>query len=73
VTSIVEDSKGLLWLVSGILQRFDPATGSFTAYQIDPVEPDGRTGKVLPLSFAQASGSLRVAASWPLIIRACCG
>jgi signal transduction histidine kinase len=35
---MVEDPNGLLWLISGTLQRFDPATGRFTAYQIDPVE-----------------------------------
>jgi ligand-binding sensor domain-containing protein/signal transduction histidine kinase len=38
VTAIVEDSDGLLWLIAGTLQRFDPVTGRFAAYQIDPVE-----------------------------------
>jgi ligand-binding sensor domain-containing protein/signal transduction histidine kinase len=38
VTAIVEDSAGLLWFIGGTLQRFDPVTGSFAAYQIDPVQ-----------------------------------
>ena len=38
VTAMVVDSNARLWLISGTLQRFDPATGRFTAYQIDPVE-----------------------------------
>ncbi|HEX9015386.1 MAG TPA: two-component regulator propeller domain-containing protein, partial [Chloroflexota bacterium] len=37
VPAMVEDSKGVLWLVSGTLQRFDPATGRFTAYRLDPL------------------------------------
>jgi signal transduction histidine kinase/ligand-binding sensor domain-containing protein len=44
VTAIVEDSAGLLWFIGGTLQRFDPVTGSFAAYQIDPVET-GRAGR----------------------------
>ena len=36
VPAIVEDPKGVLWLVSETLQRFDPATGRFTAYRLDP-------------------------------------
>ena len=36
VAAMVEDSKRVLWLVSGTLQRFDPATGRFTAYSLDP-------------------------------------
>jgi signal transduction histidine kinase/ligand-binding sensor domain-containing protein len=35
VGGIAEDSKGMLWLSSGTLQRFDPATGRFTAYTIN--------------------------------------
>jgi signal transduction histidine kinase/ligand-binding sensor domain-containing protein len=38
VTAMVEDANGVLWLISGTLQRFDPAAGRFTAYEIDPVE-----------------------------------
>ena len=41
---MVEDSKGVLWLVSGTLQRFDPATGRFTAYTFDPLAT-GRAGR----------------------------
>ena len=33
IGGIAEDSKGMLWLSSGTLQRFDPAAGRFTAYQ----------------------------------------
>jgi signal transduction histidine kinase/sugar lactone lactonase YvrE len=36
VTAMVEDSDGVLWLDSGTLQRFEPATGRFTAYAIEP-------------------------------------
>ena len=36
VRAMVEDSNGVLWLVSSTLQRFDPATGHFTAYTFDP-------------------------------------
>jgi signal transduction histidine kinase/ligand-binding sensor domain-containing protein len=39
VTAIAEDSNGVLWLIAGTLQRFDPATERFTAYRIDPLEP----------------------------------
>ena len=38
VSAIAEDANGLLWLISGTLQRFDPAAGRFTAYEIDPVD-----------------------------------
>lgn len=34
---MVEDSNGVLWLVSSVLERFDPATGRFTAYTFDPL------------------------------------
>jgi ligand-binding sensor domain-containing protein len=37
VRAMVEDSNGVLWLVSGTLQRFDPTTGRFTAYTFDPL------------------------------------
>ena len=37
VRALAEDSKGMLWLVSSTLERFDPATGRFTAYTFDPV------------------------------------
>jgi signal transduction histidine kinase/ligand-binding sensor domain-containing protein len=37
VRAMVEDSNGVLWLVSGTLQRFDPKTGRFTAYTFDPL------------------------------------
>jgi ligand-binding sensor domain-containing protein/anti-sigma regulatory factor (Ser/Thr protein kinase) len=50
VTAIVEDSNGPLWLISGTLQRFDPASGLFTAYHIDPVEtgpPDRESSAAL--------------------------
>jgi ligand-binding sensor domain-containing protein len=36
VTAMVEDSNGVLWLESGTLQRFEPATGRFIAYHIEP-------------------------------------
>jgi PAS domain S-box-containing protein len=36
VGAMVEDPNGALWLVSGTLQRFDPTTGRFTAYMLDP-------------------------------------
>jgi signal transduction histidine kinase/streptogramin lyase len=36
VRAMAEDSNGVLWLVTGTLQRFDPATGQFTAYTFDP-------------------------------------
>jgi signal transduction histidine kinase/streptogramin lyase len=36
VETIVEAPDGILWLVSGTLQRFDPATGRFTTYTIEP-------------------------------------
>jgi PAS domain S-box-containing protein len=36
VAAMVEDPNGALWLVSGTLQRFDPTTGRFTAYMLDP-------------------------------------
>src|SRR5678815_3519307 len=32
---MVEDSTGVLWLVSGTLQRFEPAAERFTAYSFD--------------------------------------
>ena len=32
VPAIVEDSNGVLWLVSGTLQRFDPATGRYAPF-----------------------------------------
>ena len=41
VSAMVEDSNGVLWLDSGTLQRFDPATGRFTAYHLEP----GRAGR----------------------------
>ena len=41
VSAMVEDSNGVLWLESGTLQRFEPATGRFTAYHIEP----GRAGR----------------------------
>ena len=43
VAGIVEDSKGVLWLTSGTLQRFDPAAGRFTAYALNPPEREKRT------------------------------
>jgi signal transduction histidine kinase/ligand-binding sensor domain-containing protein len=33
--AMVEDSNGMLWVVSSTLQRFDPATGHFTGYMFD--------------------------------------
>jgi ligand-binding sensor domain-containing protein len=42
VAAMVEDTKGVLWLVSGTLQRFDPAAGRFTAYSPDSL----RTGRL---------------------------
>jgi signal transduction histidine kinase/ligand-binding sensor domain-containing protein len=36
VRAMLDDSDGVLWLVSSTLQRFDPATGRFTAYTFDP-------------------------------------
>ena len=44
---MVEDSNGVLWLVSQTLQRFDPATGRFTAYRLDPFG----TGRAGPRKF----------------------
>jgi PAS domain S-box-containing protein len=35
VAAMVEDPKRVLWLVSGTLQRFDPATERFTAYRVE--------------------------------------
>jgi len=35
VAAIVEDPQGVLWVVSKTLQRFEPATGRFTAYRFD--------------------------------------
>ncbi len=32
---MVEDLNGVLWFLSGTLQRFDPAAGRFTAYRLD--------------------------------------
>jgi ligand-binding sensor domain-containing protein/signal transduction histidine kinase len=40
VTAMCEDSNGALWLESGTLQQFNPATGRFTAYHIEPGETD---------------------------------
>ena len=37
VRAIAEDSNGVLWLVSSVLERFDPATGRFTAYTFVPL------------------------------------
>jgi PAS domain S-box-containing protein len=37
VRAMVEDSNRVLWLVSSTLERFDPATGLFTAYTFDPL------------------------------------
>jgi len=34
---MVEDSNGVVWLVSSSLERFDPRTGRFTAYTFDPL------------------------------------
>ena len=31
IRTMVEDSTGVLWLVGGTLQRFEPATGRFSA------------------------------------------
>jgi PAS domain S-box-containing protein len=39
VSAITEDPDGVLWLVSGTLQRFDPATERFTAYKLDSSGP----------------------------------
>ena len=73
VAAMVEDSNGVLWLVSGTLQRFDPATGRFTAYSLDPLRTGGadretspglvRTGKRIENSFVTIdhSGVLWVA------------
>jgi len=50
VTAMVEDANRLLWLISGTLQRFDPAAGRFTAYEVDPVEtgrPDRESSPTL--------------------------
>ena len=46
VTAMVEDSNGVLWLESGTLQRFEPATGRFIASTLNRAAPDGRTGNV---------------------------
>jgi ligand-binding sensor domain-containing protein/signal transduction histidine kinase len=35
VGAIVQDPNGVLWLVSGTLQRFDPAAERFTSYTFD--------------------------------------
>jgi signal transduction histidine kinase len=36
VSAIIADSDGVWWLMSGTLQRFDPRSGRFTAYKLDP-------------------------------------
>ena len=45
VTAIVEDPNGLLWLISGTLQRFDPVGGRFTARRLTRRKAAKRTGK----------------------------
>jgi signal transduction histidine kinase/ligand-binding sensor domain-containing protein len=44
VRAMVEDSDGVMWLVSSSLVRFDPATGRFTAFTFDPLGT-GTTGR----------------------------
>ena len=44
VRAMAEDSNGVLWLVSSSLERFDPASGRFTAYTFDPLGT-GTTGR----------------------------
>jgi len=55
---VAEDSKGMLWLSSGTLQRFDPVAGRFTAYTINL----SGTGKADPKSSSTLvrSGTKRV-------------
>jgi ligand-binding sensor domain-containing protein/signal transduction histidine kinase len=63
VTAIVEDSAGLLWLVGGTLQRFDPATGRFAAYLIEPVET-GRAGRVSSPALVQSGKRISPSSSF---------
>ena len=60
VPAIVEDPNGVLWLVSQTLQRFDPATGRFTAYRFD----FSGTGKVDRQTSATLVASTRVVNSF---------
>jgi len=45
VRAMVEDPDGVLWLVSSVLERFDPATERFTAYTFDAVAT-GTAGRI---------------------------
>ncbi|MBC8165914.1 MAG: PAS domain-containing protein [Bryobacteraceae bacterium] len=80
VNAIAEDSNGVLWLVSGGLQRFDRAAGRFTAYRLDAFGPGGaahrqsspgllQTGKRVENSFLTIdhSGVVWVAATNGLV------
>jgi PAS domain S-box-containing protein len=53
VVGIAEDSNGVIWLTSAMLQRFDPAAGRFTAYQVN----QSGTGKAERQSSSTLVGS----------------
>ena len=42
ITSLYEDSQGYIWIGTrqGGINRYDPATGSFTYYLHDPIDPE---------------------------------
>jgi sugar lactone lactonase YvrE len=72
VRAMVEDSNGVLWLVSGTLQRFDPATGRFTAYTFDSFGT-GTAGRRDSPFLVKVGRRIAEIASWPPIAQACYG
>ena len=53
VPGMAEDSKGVLWLASGTLQRFDPARDASPLTGSIPLEREERSGKFPRLSFGR--------------------
>jgi PAS domain S-box-containing protein len=57
VSSIIQDSNGAVWVVSGTLQRFDPATGRFTAYKFSP-SGSGKADRQISAPVVATGGSM---------------
>ena len=72
VPAIVEDPNGVLWLISKTLQRFDPATGRFTAYRFD-FSGTGRLDRQSSATLVASANEDRSTASLTLITPAYCG
>ena len=70
ITGIVEDSKGVLWIVTGgsCLNRFDPTTDSFTAFPFETLR-EGLSVRPSRMAAMDSKGKLWVGSLSPGIIR----